>query len=222
MNLSRAQRAFQGLPPAGRAVVVTGGVVIGGRVLWSTFVRLRGLVRSVDDFRLLGIDYPALGNEEKMAAEIARAYPAAPGMKVVEVARSLDLHPYALANVINAESGWRHRAQNPTGGAAGLMQWIPSTAKSLGTSTQAILGMGVSGQLDLVQRYLAGVKKAHGSLGTISRLGMAVFYPAAMWWPPFAMFPGNVRSSNPGISVVADYIERMQDSAKLPWSTLVA
>lgn len=216
-----AMTRLRRLPVGAQATLGTVAVFVAGRTIWSAFVRTRGAIRALDDFRMLGIDYPMLGDAEKMAARITEIY-SAPGAKLTAIARELDVHPYALANVIHGESGWNAKARNPESGAVGLLQWTPTTARDLGTSSAQILAMGPAGQLDLVGKYLARVKKTHGSLGTIQRLGMAVFYPKAMRWFPTMMFPSDVRSGNPGIAVVADYIERLQDQAKLPWSAIVA
>lgn len=59
-----------------------------------------------------------------------------------------------LFRVIKGESAFNPKAQNPSG-ASGLFQFIPSVAKELGTSTEAILEMSPAEQLDLYDKYLS-------------------------------------------------------------------
>ena len=59
----------------------------------------------------------------------------------------------ALRGVINAESGGDPAAHNPSG-ATGLIQFMPSIAKAMGTSTEEIGKMTAAQQVPLVIRYL--------------------------------------------------------------------
>lgn len=69
-----------------------------------------------------------------------------------------------IAAVISHESRFDPRAKNPKGTATGLIQFIESTARSLGTSTAALLDMTATQQLIYVERffdrYLGGKKPA--------------------------------------------------------------
>lgn len=60
-----------------------------------------------------------------------------------------------LAAAIQHESGWNPAARNPTPGstATGLIQFIESTARGLGTSTAALARMSTAEQLPYVERY---------------------------------------------------------------------
>jgi hypothetical protein len=62
-------------------------------------------------------------------------------------------------------------------GAVGLIQFLPSTAKSLGTTTKALRHMGAVEQLDYVQRHLALYK---GRLSTLEDVYMAILWPKAI------------------------------------------
>lgn len=62
--------------------------------------------------------------------------------------------PDALAGTISHESGFVPSAKNPRGSASGLLQWIDSTARSLGTTAEKIRRMSVDEQLPLIERYL--------------------------------------------------------------------
>ena len=62
-------------------------------------------------------------------------------------------------------------------GATGLIQFMPETAKRLGTTTAALAKMTPEQQLDYVERYLEPYK---GKIGTLKDLYMAVLYPTAI------------------------------------------
>ena len=65
-------------------------------------------------------------------------------------------------------------------GAVGLIQFMPATAKALGTSTGALAAMTAEEQLDWVERYFQPSK---GRLGTLADLYMAILWPAAVGKP---------------------------------------
>jgi len=60
----------------------------------------------------------------------------------------------AIAAVIKIESGGKADAVNKLSGASGLIQFMPETAKNLGTTIEALRSMSALGQLDFVERYL--------------------------------------------------------------------
>ena len=155
------------------------------------------------------------------AAAIAAAYPKAASVarELVAVAERLGAPPFVLANLIQFESGWNPRAVNPTSGASGLIQFMPSTAKRLGTTVEAIRRLDAAGQLPLVERYLAPFK---GRLGSQQAVAMAVFYPVAMTWPEDKPFPTAVQRANPGIRTPADYVAKLLRRARLTSAEQVA
>lgn len=73
--------------------------------------------------------------------------------RVLQVALNMGAHPNWLMCVILAESGGKPTAYNKHGGASGLIQFMPSTAKSLGTTTEAIRKMSVYEQLEYVDKF---------------------------------------------------------------------
>lgn len=146
---------------------------------------------------------------------IAAAYPrmAPYASEIVAVAQRLGADPHALANLINFESrGGDPEAENPTSGATGLIQFMPSTAKRLGTSTTALRSMTGKQQMAYVERYLRPYK---GKISTPTALYMSVFYPVAMSWPASKEFPQIVQKANPGIRTPADYARLVERRAKL-------
>lgn len=65
-------------------------------------------------------------------------------------------------------------------GAIGLIQFMPSTAAALGTSTEALAEMSACQQLIFVENYFRPWK---GRLRTLSDVYMAILWPAAVGKP---------------------------------------
>lgn len=72
---------------------------------------------------------------------------------LVDLAERNGWDPSGIALVIAEESGFNPAAKNPNGSASGLIQFIESTAKSLGTTTAAIRQMSAVEQLPLVEKF---------------------------------------------------------------------
>jgi soluble lytic murein transglycosylase-like protein len=125
------------------------------------------------------------------------------------VATKLNVDPKYLTALIDFESGWNPKAHNPNSSARGLLQFIDSTAQSLGFISS----------LDLVNKNPDRVSQLNGPVykylkqfapfKTSQALFMAVFYPKAMNWPATQAFPDTVRSKNPGINTPADYVKHV-------------
>lgn len=97
--------------------------------------------------------------------------------KISAIALSLGANQSDLQKVIAFESGHNPQAVNPRTGATGLIQFMPTTAASLGTSTQELAAMTATTQLDYVAQYL---QPYAGRVYTLDRLYLAVFFPAAI------------------------------------------
>lgn len=82
--------------------------------------------------------------------------------KVVKIAKELNCSPDSLMAVMNAESGIKATAKNPNSSATGLIQFMASTAKELGTTTEALKNMSEEQQLKYVEKYLKNMKKVAG------------------------------------------------------------
>ncbi len=100
--------------------------------------------------------------------------------RLLEVARAHGWDPNAVAAVIQRESGGDPLAVNPRSGASGLIQFMPATAKSLGTSVAAIQRMGAAEQLGLVERYLARVFAQTRGPTEVGDYYLAVFMPSSI------------------------------------------
>jgi len=97
--------------------------------------------------------------------------------KVHDIAGRLGVKPEWLLAVMKNESGMSTTARNPHGGATGLIQFMPSTAKGLGTTTEALSKMSAVQQLDYVEKYYTAYK---GKFQSGADLYLATFWPAAL------------------------------------------
>ena len=99
--------------------------------------------------------------------------------KVKEIANRLNCDYRDLLGLMNSESGIRADIKNPNGSASGLIQFVESTAKNMGTTTAKLRRMKPIDQLDYVERYLANAKRNAGITGRLSAgdLYTLVFLP---------------------------------------------
>jgi peptidoglycan hydrolase-like protein with peptidoglycan-binding domain len=101
--------------------------------------------------------------------------------KLVQVSNALNVSPDWLASVISFETGgtFSPSAQNRYTKATGLIQFMPSTAKSpqLNTTIDALKNMTDVAQLDYVYKYLAPFK---GRMRSLNDTYLAVFMPTQM------------------------------------------
>lgn len=80
--------------------------------------------------------------------------------KIKDIADKLNCNHQDLMAIINAESGFNPKARNKFSGATGLIQFMPKTARGLGTSIDELADMSAIEQLDYVEQYLQSIKKA--------------------------------------------------------------
>lgn len=124
----------------------------------------------------------------------------------LKVAKSLEVNPDWLYNLIDFESGFNPKAKNPYSSAKGLIQFTDATAQSLGyTNSQELIDKNpdISSQLLFpVLQYLLRYKP----FPTEQSLYLAVFYPKYRYSDPGTEFPDSIKAVNPGINSVQDYI----------------
>ena len=104
-------------------------------------------------------------------------------------------------------------------GATGLIQFMPSTAKGLGTTTQALAEMTDVEQLEYVRRYFLPY---HKRTKTLSDMYMAILMPKYISYPEDAVLfrEGTIAykqnrgldSNNDGIITKAEASERVRQS----------
>lgn len=68
-------------------------------------------------------------------------------------------------------------------GATGLIQFMPSTAQELGTTTAALAKMTAEDQINFVYKYFKLMIERHGALTTLEDTYMAILWPAAIGKP---------------------------------------
>lgn len=102
--------------------------------------------------------------------------------KVREISAFLGISPDWLMFVMWFETGrnLNHKAVNPISGATGLIQFMPATARSLGTTTDELKKMTNVQQLDYVKKYLTPYK---GRMKDWLDVYCAVFYPVLIGKP---------------------------------------
>jgi hypothetical protein len=100
--------------------------------------------------------------------------------KVKEMSTRLGIKPEWLLAVMKNESGMSTTARNPNGGATGLIQFMPATARGLGTTTEALSKMSATEQLKYVEKYF---QPFAGKIKSGSDLYMATFWPAGVGKP---------------------------------------
>ncbi len=142
--------------------------------------------------------------------------------------------PEWLSNLINFETGGLFSTKITNSiGATGLIQFIPSTAKDLGVTTDILRKMTFAQQLAYVDLYLsryfngAGANKGifDKKTGKVTKnftqtdLFMIIFYPVAVGRPDF-VFPLNVQKANAGIAKPSDYKSRALASSTAPFKNV--
>lgn len=99
------------------------------------------------------------------------------------IARRLGASPQDLLDIMHFETGgtFDPAQRNLAGsGATGLIQFLPATARGLGTSTEQLARMTPEEQLAYVERYLQPYR---GSVRTLQDAYMAVLNPSAIGKP---------------------------------------
>lgn len=101
-------------------------------------------------------------------------------IKTIKIAQNLGVSPDYLMACMAFETGEKFSPSIKNGagsGATGLIQFMPSTAKSLGTSVEKLAEMTAEEQLDFVEKYF---KPHKGKLKTLEDVYLAILYPAAI------------------------------------------
>ncbi len=99
--------------------------------------------------------------------------------RVRQIGAELGIDPNFLMAVMAFETGetFSPSIRNPGSGATGLIQFLPSTARGLGTTTDQLAAMTAEQQLDYVARYF---RPYRGRLATIEDVYMVVLWPKAV------------------------------------------
>lgn len=124
--------------------------------------------------------------------------------KLDKIAAKLGVKSSDLMAIFKQESGVNPHIQNKMSGATGLIQFMPDTARRLGTTTDELAKMDGVQQLDYVYRYFSMTGVGNGTLGD---LYMAVFMPKYVGYPEHTVlgqsgapgFSGKVYAQNSGL-----------------------
>ncbi|MBL7661204.1 hypothetical protein JNK13_00485 [bacterium] len=134
---------------------------------------------------------------------------------VSSIAGFLGTDPYFLLAAMSFETGgtFSPSKRNSLSGATGLIQFMPSTARSLGTTTDALARMTREEQLVYVRKYFASYG---GRLRTLEDTYMAILWPRAVGKPnSYALFRrGTVEySQNAGLDINRDGVVTKEEAA---------
>ena len=97
--------------------------------------------------------------------------------EVIKISAYLGINPNWLLQVMYAESKLKPWIENENGGATGLIQFMPATAVSLGTTTAALKRMTRLQQLQYVKKYYAWKR---GKMKSYFDVYLVTFFPAAL------------------------------------------
>lgn len=96
--------------------------------------------------------------------------------KIRELAKEINVSSEWLYKLFYKEARLNPYATNPISGAQALIQFMPSTAKNLGTSVEELSEMSVEKQLPFIKLYLERINPSL-KFDSFTDLYMAVFYP---------------------------------------------
>jgi len=138
--------------------------------------------------------------------------------KVIAICGRLGCDPSHLTSSIAFETGESFAPDkiNRVSGATGLIQFMPSTARSLGTTTAALAQMSAADQLDYVERYFQPYR---GKMATISDVYMAILWPSAVGKPDATVLfksPSPAYQQNKGLDANNDgQVTKAEAAAKV-------
>jgi hypothetical protein len=137
--------------------------------------------------------------------------------KLEKIASELGVASADLIAIMKQESGVNPKAVNSMSGATGLIQFMPATARNLGTTTDELAKMSAVQQLDYVYKYFKSVGVKSGM--KLGDLYMAVFMPAHVGKPDDTVlgqngapgFSGKVYAQNKGLDKNKDGLITIAD-----------
>ncbi len=145
--------------------------------------------------------------------------------KLVAIANELQANPNWLMQVMWSESRLKAGAVNPKSRATGLIQFMPDTAKSLGTSVEALRTMNAVQQLDYVRKYFLPYK---GKLSSYYDVYSVVFFPAIIGKPDTwvlqtkRLSPGIIAKQNPVVNINKDSVITVGEFKKYVHNSVLA
>ena len=126
-------------------------------------------------------------------------------LKVIDVCKRLEIVPDHLMACMAFETGetFSPSVKNPHGSATGLIQFMATTARVLGTTTKELSLMTAVEQMDYVEKYF---KPYTGQLHTVDDVYMVIFCPKAVGKPEsFVLYnEGRSYTDNKGLDINND------------------
>lgn len=158
---------------------------------------------------------PARGSFEKRKIDKSAIQDPDFNKKLQKIADKLGVAKSDLLAIMRLESGVDPSRQNDQSKAIGLIQFMPKTARELGTSTEELRNMTAVQQLDYVYEYfvMRGVRPGMN----LGDLYLAVFWPAGVGKPDDYVIArkGNiVYTQNSGLDVNKDGIITAGDTRR--------
>jgi hypothetical protein len=150
---------------------------------------------------------PARGSFEKRKIDTTTIQDPDFNNKLQKIADKLGVAKSDLIAIMRLESGLDHTIQNKKSKATGLIQFMPDTARSLGTTVDELKKMSAVEQLDYVYKYfvMRGVQPGM----KLGDLYLSVFWPAGVGKPNsyvIAKRGSAVYDWNDGLDVTKDGI----------------
>ena len=136
--------------------------------------------------------------------------------KVEEISKKINCNPQDLIGLMQSESGLNPSIVNSIG-ATGLIQFLPSTAKSLGTSTSELKNMSAIDQLDYVEKFFENWINTHNINGkklSAGDLYTLCFLPAYINKDVLCQNGGKYYSANKGLDINKDGKITKEDLSK--------
>ena len=137
---------------------------------------------------------------------------------IVSLGNDLGVDPMFVADLIYFESKFDPAAKNLAGsGATGLIQFMPSRAEALGTTTEKLAKMTAKEQMEYVKKYFSADNLGAGNLKklrdnpTRHNLNMAVFYPKGIGQDPSTELPPEFQAQNRGMKILGDYTTKQME-----------
>ena len=138
--------------------------------------------------------------------------------KVIAISTDLGCDPSHLMSAMAFETGetFSPSIKNPKSGATGLIQFMPDTAKGLGTTTAALAAMSAVDQLDFVKKHLKPFKN---KMKSVEDVYMTILLPSAVGKPVSTVLfkkPSKAYDQNKGLDVNKDgEITKAEAAAKV-------
>ena len=129
--------------------------------------------------------------------------------EVNRVSNRFGINPNDLLALMRSESSLNPQAVNPTTGATGLIQFMPKTARSLGTTVEELRNMSAAQQMRFIEKYFESVNLPRGaSAGTLYAY---VFLPGRAQRQILARAGENFYEANRGLDMNKDGIITIED-----------